>query len=223
MKREMGKATKAKKLMGVGSVLLIGGGLSMLTGSHYVVILGTLLFLLGVVMLFEGGIRLKFFEELSTEEEILARLKEMIYSARRNILITTGSLNARAYKYDRVNELIKKKVKEGVDIQIICGGNINSKSLQEFSDLLLTHPNFAIYLTTENPYPHGMLIDDKSRLRLETYHSPHERVRLNTYFKNPGVAALNFKRDFEKYKQHSEKLTFEKAQKIIKKSSAEDL
>lgn len=193
--------------------LLVGGLISLLLGClvlfavpSYLKLLGGPFVLLGGVLTSEGMIRF-WFNKVTSSQEGLKRLEKMLKSARSEVLITSGSLNSKAYvEYGKIKEIIKEKVEKNVKFHILCGPKIDPVTKQEFLQFS-NRPNFVVYQAEQDPIPHGLLVDGQ-KLRFEDPHLPEEQIS-NYYFTISLFSKLWFHRLVDHYERNATRLDFQ--------------
>jgi len=187
----------------LGGLVALGVGL-LLFSYPYLRLLGGVLIFAGGILASEGLIRFCF-DRLPAGRKALKRLQKALKAASKEVLITSGSLNSKAYvEFDEIKEIIKKKVEKGVRFRIICGPKLDPITYREYSELL-NKPNFEIYQLNRNPVPHGLLVDGK-KLRLEEPH-PSGVIPCNEYFRFPLLSKVRFRQLVKEYEQEAVKLT----------------
>lgn len=180
-----------------GIVLLFVGILWLLTDDAYLRFVGAPL-IFGGGILISDGITGFWFKAILTREEGLKLFQELLARAEKEVIITSGSLDATAYvKYGRIKQIIEEKVKNKVRFHIICGPEPDQSTLQAYSSLS-GHPNFTIYKSKRDPFPHGILIDGKG-LRIEAPHQPSDTSRRNDYFRLPLISQVLFRKFVRRY------------------------
>jgi hypothetical protein len=170
-------------------------------------LVNTVMIFIGVFILTEGLFRCGVEKHIASDADDIGREKatQELQIAKWRILITSGNLNSNLYvdwNKGKIREIIQTKLEEGVEIEIISGANIDSRSLTMFKELGCRHPNLRLYIYPGNPEPHGTLVDDKF-LRLEEQHRPGDATHKAIYVKKPGIGGSWFLAMFDKYKSQA--------------------
>lgn len=180
---------------------IIGVGLAtwcLTSGIRDLIFVGGALVFLAGIALFEGICNLIAIREIHDSDLAIKILREKITKASERICITTQTLNPRIYIDNGMEQIIKRKAKEGVWIEIISGKPVSKKALSAFRGVL-SLPNFKLYETDEYVTPERIVLPDT----LETINLKEENGRISiTIFRSiQGAAGTGVGHDFERYKE----------------------
>lgn len=195
-----GRRSKAVLLLTLGSLSLALGAVSALALFPNAGLVNGCLIVIGLLTVGEGLLRRQGFEICRQSDVAQEKIASMLRRAKHSVLITSGSLNPKAYN-EEFKILLEAKLNDGVEVEIVCGKTVSEEAKEIFKDLI-HFPNLSLFQLDGNPGPHGMLVDDQA-LRIEKPHATGSKIRENIYIEKPTTAAAVFRTTFERYKERA--------------------